>query len=284
MSQNIEYILNSDSYRQQLASVMEGLNPQTPLQIHTDLARIGLIGSIKKHHDMLKDHYDYLIEAIGPDREVIFPTFNYDFPKTKIYNVISDPCQVGILNEHIRKLNAAERTLTPIFNFVILNRQMFTLSCSKNVFGSNSIFGQLAKYHGQVCFLGSLFKSSNTFIHYIEELSEVPYRYLKRFEGVVIHPTGKKEVEILYRVRPLQKIIEYDRDKIENELANHKIIKYFRLGNGFSIRYDAFSAAKLFKDLLSANPFFLLTNTSKKAVQQVLKKIGGRMTFNNMEG
>ena len=235
MPQYIEYIIDPDSYRKQLANVMEDIPPLTPIQIHTDLGRIGLIGSIKKHHDMLKEHYDYLIEALGPDREVIFPTFNYDFPRTKIYDIIRDPCQVGALNEYVRKLNPAERTLTPIFNFVILNRHMFTLSCSKNVFGSDSIFGQLTKNHGQMCFLGSLFERSNTFIHYIEDLAEVPYRYPKRFKGVVIHPTGKKEVEISYRIQPLEKILEYNISKIQKEAAKHKLIARYPLGNGFCI-------------------------------------------------
>tara|TARA_B100002003_G_scaffold251608_1_gene296212 strand:- start:5200 stop:6075 length:876 start_codon:yes stop_codon:yes gene_type:complete len=291
MSEHIEYVINPDSYRQQIANVMEDILPLTPIQIHTDLARIGLIGSIKNHHDMLKEHYDYLIEAIGPDREVIFPTFNYDFPKTKTYDVMSDPCQVGILNEYVRKLNPTERTLTPMFNFVILNRHMFPLSCSKNTVGSDSIFGLLAKNHGELLFFGSLFEQSFTFIHYIEDLVDVPYRYPKRFKGVVIHPTGKKEVEISYRVQPLKKIrdtlnfaIEYDISKCLKETENHKLIARYPLGNGFCIRLDAFPIASLFKEILENDPFYFLTAVSKKAVLKVLEKLGGRMTFENMEG
>ena len=201
---------------------------------------------------------------------------------SKIFDVLNDPCQVGSLNELVRKKNPSLRTRTPIFNFLILNNRNFNFLCSQNVFGEDSVFGHLDRFHGTILFYGALF-TSDTFVHYIEEQANVPYRYLKKFHGQVIRSSEKEDVEILFRVRPQGINLQYDSQKILNILKREAILKSFPLGNGTCIRYDAFRATQLLKNILSRNPTFLLTTKSSEEVLRILEAIKGPMTFEIME-
>ena len=63
-------------------------------------------------------------------------------------------------------------------------------------------FDYFQKKEGKIIVLGTSFEKSVTFLHHIEELHQVNYRYYKDFSGIVINKKNeKKKFKIKYFVR-----------------------------------------------------------------------------------
>ncbi|MFQ5717332.1 MAG: hypothetical protein ACE5GQ_09560, partial [Nitrospinales bacterium] len=86
-----------------------------------------------------------------------------------------------------------------------------------------------------------------------------------------------------YRVKPLQVLIEYDLEKVRNELERNGLLTCRPLGNGKAIRCDASLATHYLLERLSDDPFFMLTQRSEREARREIERLGERMTFENME-
>ena len=55
--------------------------------------------------------------TIAGERALFLPVFNYDYPRSRVYDVAQAPSQVGVLTEHARQNMPGVRCGPPIFNF-----------------------------------------------------------------------------------------------------------------------------------------------------------------------
>ena len=94
-------------------------------------------------------------------------------------------------------------------------------------FGKNSIFSYLIKKNYKIiCFCCS--SNNITFLHYLEYLFEVPYRYIKKFKGTVVYNNFKSQISYKYNVG--RKSCDYSfKENAINKLINQKnfIKSYF---------------------------------------------------------
>ena len=115
--------------------------------------------------NILDNHLDYLSDLFGIEN-LSFPTFNYDFPKDKLFSIDETPSQVGALSNHvIGNKSLFTRTDTPIFSFCV--GQNFDLSYGNKPFGNNSLFSFLHENDGSIVFYGTQINSC-TFLHFVE--------------------------------------------------------------------------------------------------------------------
>ena len=76
-----------------------------PFLVHSDifrtarLIRKGLIKNPKKKH-ILHAHISYLENLFGAGN-LIFPTYNYDFAKLKVFDVKNSESHVGVLTNYV---------------------------------------------------------------------------------------------------------------------------------------------------------------------------------------
>lgn len=274
-------LITKESLTQDLQNAC-GSFPNAPVVVHSDLFQIGATCPPKNRLQIGSDYEEALNAALN-DRPLVIPTFNYDFCKNGIYNISTDPCQVGALGDYFRQKYPHCRTHTPIFNFVIPNFSSFAKSTPKNVFGINSIFQQLHKANAIVMFLGADFPA-NTFIHYIEECQNIGYRYLKTFTGKMIGSSGSIPVVVEYRVRPLvPELIVYDWPKIKKEALQNNILKQSRVGHGHLLSYQTSDLFNDWSQKLSKDPFYLLTPASKENIQKLAQIKGYPFTFEMFE-
>ena len=250
--------------------------------LHTDVAKIGIIDHIKSREQMLSDYLSVILETCE-GRELLFPTFNYDFCQTGLYNVKSDPCQVGVLNEYVRQLHPNQRTLTPVFNFCVLNNRDFSLEPVDNPFSAQSTFGELVEYRSVVIFFGADF-SSNTFIHHVEEIMDIGYRYIKPFPGTINLDGDRRRIVVQYRVRPLVNgAVDYDWDRLYGDLVANGILHGFPLGNGCLLGYRADHLLEYWSAKLQEDEFYLLTPTSRHRTEQLFERYGRPLRYEVME-
>lgn len=273
--------MNLKQFSEDLYKVFSEIN-SSEIAFHTDM--IGL--KFVQPRIMISQQFDNLLNLLlkaSNERTLLFPTFNYDFLKTGLYNVESDVCQVGAFNEHIRKLFSKQRTKTPVFNYCIINNKNFDFEIRDNPFSDNSIFDSMVKNKTTIGFLGADF-SVNTFIHYSEEVAGIGYRYHKLFHGFVNTHESKTNLTFKYRVRPtLEKAVDYDWKKIETDLGNSGLL---HKANSDVCKISYFRADKAHDFILNKiinDELYLLTPASKKIVLELYSKYGSPLLLDKIE-
>jgi aminoglycoside 3-N-acetyltransferase len=204
-------------------------NKATHILIHSDVL-FGLKVKFESQSQFLDQHISELLDICYP-MDIIMPSFNYDFCKGKPYNIKTDSSQVGTLSEHFRLNYSKWRTSTPVFNFSGTGNNVSNTKYNTDPFDEESVFGFLTKNNALLMHYGSGFNST-TLIHYVERISgQLVYRFDKQFSGKVIDNDNQEfSCDLKYHVRPLNYKMEYDWQKLEQELINSNIIKKFKEG------------------------------------------------------
>ncbi len=120
---------------------------------------------------------DALIEAVAPNGNVVFPTFNYtQNVAVPYFDVAVVPCRTGIIPELSRKRPNAVRSLHPTHSVTVIGPDADEITkdhMSFRTVGFGSPIDRLMKMGGKVLLLG-VGHTSNTTIHLGEEYAEVP--------------------------------------------------------------------------------------------------------------
>lgn len=250
--------------------------------LHTDLLRIKFVQRGVPLQQQLADLFEMIAQR-SAGRTLLFPTFNYDFCQTRVYEPLMDPCQVGTLNEYVRKIYPSHRTLTPVFNFCIYNNRTFSLEPVANPFSETSTFAELARHKSAVLFLGASF-AANTFIHYVEEVLDVGYRYIKPFPGVIRRDDLEQQIILLYRVRPqAEGAVEYDWDRLSANLFNSGVLHQSPLGGGKLLWFNADRLLEAWAKRMRKTELYLLTAASKARIKRLYAQYGKPLRYEALE-
>jgi len=169
--------------------------------VYSDAGRLKLwAGSREK---TLAVHADALLSALG-DRTIVIPTFAYrTWCEDGVYNPGESPSELGGLSEYLRVHYGRARTLTPVFCFSVLRWKSGSDHpdsfpwLTPTPFGVGSVFEWLIAQRATVVAYGAeLHKCSACHVNEFEH--EVPYRFVKLFEGVI---DGRVPWSLLYHVR-----------------------------------------------------------------------------------
>jgi len=230
-------------------------------------------------YELLNNHIEAL-EYCASSRSLWIPTFNYQFPKTKFYDVESSKSEVGQLSEFARLYWADWRTQVPIYSFCGKGEKpQVDEGSAIHPFGRNSVFSEIVKNDGVVLHYGTTINTT-TIVHHVEEmLDNGPlYRYQKMFSGVVKkNDCSDKKVVIKNFVRPLNKYLEYDWEKIQGDLIKENILH--KVNEGASFAY-VFSARKMFEYLthqMMLDQCYLIDDKSKSWLKPMINHLGRRI-------
>jgi len=239
--------------------------------IHSDLLR-GFRLRLPPNEGLLAAHCKMLL-GLGAD--VYMPTFNYDYPSTRLYDVANDVSKIGVITEYFRKNVAQWRTPVPIFS--VAGVGYFPEITSENTidpFDEGSVFGFLHRTGSLIMHYGSEFHAT-TFIHYVERVSGVlSYRYDKLFEGAVLNNGVKSSVTLKFHVRPMGRSLDYDWGKLERDLVQAGLIQCFSEGATRILLLSAKDLVSFWIDKLSGDRLYLLNATSREWVDGLLNKLG----------
>ena len=183
------------------------------LLVHSDIKRT-LVNARRQGVKLSpEDILESFLLALGPKGTLLLPLFNFDFPKTKTFDVRYTPSQMGALTEVARVREDVVRTGHPIYSFAVLGdlKEQFSEINNISGYGKDSPFGVLHKLDGKIASLDLEDQNSMTFYHYVEESLSVGYRYFKDFKGQYTNKDGV-ETERTYKL--------FVRD-IENNVFTH---------------------------------------------------------------
>ena len=259
------------------------MESRIPVLIHTDMTRISrdIFKSDNLYQHIFQLPYDHL-KNVFVDFELWFPAFNYDFAKSKLFKVDHDPVQVGNFNEWVRQTKNYSRSPVPIFSILReVNETTTSTQSDFRPFSKAGEFGELVSRKGQILLFGARLNSL-TFIHYVEELLEIPYKYNKTFHGYIEVKSNTSPVSTTYLVRPMGLNLEYDWIKVHKKLIDNSIPqKISTLGN-YEL-YDSKNLIDFMVDMYKKDIMWTLTEESRVEVSKELDRLGRNFQNSDFE-
>ncbi|MDO5154433.1 MAG: AAC(3) family N-acetyltransferase [Eubacteriales bacterium] len=127
-------------------------------------------------------------------KNIIAPTFSYSFCNGEDYDVLKSKTSMGAFNEYIRKQENRYRTMDPLLSLSVPQtlRKQFE-NVSGHSLGEGSGLDILHGLDGvKFLFFGARLGECFTYLHYVEKMLDVPYRFDLDFEGNIIDESEKK--------------------------------------------------------------------------------------------
>lgn len=204
------------------------------LFVHSDIM-FGKPGRDFRRKAYLNALYEVL-QSIGV-KHLIVPAFTYSFCNHEDFDVRKSPTSMGALNEFIRKKEGRYRTMDPLLS---LSVPIEWKDYFQGYEGHHSLGegGGLDAVHHMIgvkfLFLGAEMGDCFTYVHYVEKMLDVPYRFDMQFSGNMIDETGNQMERIQYIHTQCSGItLPPKYDYFEQELAEEGILKKVRLGDKF---------------------------------------------------
>lgn len=227
------------------------------LYIHTALS-FGQPNPQLKKSAMLGELLN-VIKALGV-KTVCMPTFTFSFCNGQDYNPATSASRMGVLNEFFRKQEGVIRSVDPLMSVALMgeDKELVTgighVSC-----GDNSTFDKLRhRDNVKFLFLGPKIGDCLTYMHYLEWLYGVEYRYNRVFRGnVIINGTTSVEEYTLFvrhnGVTPSTGTYKYEQKMYDNGTA---LITH--CGDGTISIVDEKNATIEYKKCLDENPYYFV--------------------------
>ena len=200
------------------------------LFIHSDIL-FGTLSKGLKRKDYLQALYD-AVEQLHVTN-LIIPTFTYSFCNHEDYDVRNSATSMGAFNEYIRKMPGRSRTLYPLLSLSVPEnlRETFSLPCDHSL-GSDSGFDILHRMENvKFLFLGARLGNCFTYVHYVEKMLDVPYRFDMPFSGRIIDAKGAVSEKTQYIHTACYGVRPADYYYFEDYLEQAGHLKKQRLGN-----------------------------------------------------
>lgn len=255
-----------------------------PYLVHTDISNVSLeILRNKNLGTSPQERVTNLLIKNLRTNEIWFPAFNYDFTTTKIFNPNEDKIQVGSINEQVMKISGSKRTLTPVFSFTGLGEILIPMKKRLyKPFSYDSEMGTLLQKDSDVIFLGAPI-SSFTFIHFIEEAKVTGYRYTKRMNGHIKLKNELYETALEWKVRPMGYKLNYDWNKIINELVSTGILQQYDVFGKHSYIMKLSNCYEVIGKKLEEDPYYLLDSATRNWVEPKMRKLQRSFQLSDFE-
>ena len=262
---------------------MNALSVNSPILIHTDVSRIrrSTLKQIDSSKGLLPGLHKFLQETF-PEQELWFPAFNYDFARTLVFDSKNDPIQVGALNDSLRNSEEYVRSFIPIFSILRPKDAVSTrFRPIVNPFDLQGEFAEIRNRNGAISFFGAPIEAL-TFIHYVENLVGIPYRYEKYFRGQALLDNQMTPLSMFYLARPLGMKLEYNWSKIHQLLCDAQLVFQIDSFGDYEI-YNANSLTEFMLTKYEEDVYWTLTENSKEEVRIKLNELGRDFKLEDFE-
>ncbi len=227
------------------------------LYIHSAL-NFGLPNMEIKNRQLLQCILD-MIESLNVST-IVMPTFTFSFCNGKSYDPVTSKSKMGALNEFFRKQDGVIRSNDPLMSVAVKGEDT---SLATNV-GTHSIsdgstFDMIHHKTGvKFLFFGPRIGDCLTYMHYLEWLFDVDYRYIRHFIGDVIEGGISRRIDQDLFVRYNGVYANELSYKYEDWMVEEKAARRERLGNGFLSIVGENEATDYYKKCLEIDPHYFV--------------------------
>ena len=227
------------------------------LYIHTSLS-FGTPNPDLKKKAMLGELLN-VIKELGV-KTVCMPTFTFSFCNGLDYNPATSASRMGVLNEFFRKQEGVIRSADPLMSVALLGEDKDLVTGVGHVScGENSTFDKLRhRDNVKFLFLGPKIGDCLTYMHYMEWLYSVDYRYNRVFRGNVTigDKTSVEEYALFVRYKSVvPNTASYD---YEQKMYDNGTAFVAKCGDGTISIVDEKDASVEYKKCLDENPYYFV--------------------------
>ena len=224
------------------------------LFIHTSLS-FGQPNPQLKKKELLGELLN-VIDNLGV-KTVCMPTFTFSFCNGVGYDPATSSSRMGVLNEFFRKQEGVIRSVDPLMSVALKGEDKdLVTNIGHESCGANSTYDMLRhRDNVKFLFLGPKIGECMTYMHYLEWLYGVEYRYNRTFRGnVTIDGQTKTEEYVLFcrynGVTPSTGTFAFEQKMYDNHEAF-----ITNVGDGTISIAEEKVAAKRYKACLDENPY-----------------------------
>lgn len=166
-----------------------GANECEALFIHSDIM-FGKTAPGFNRKEYLNILYDIFCDL--KIKYLIAPTFTYSFCNHEDYDVKKSRTSMGAFNEYIRKKDGRYRTLDPLLSISVPDELKGRFQdINEHSLGEKSCFDIIHQMDSvKFLFFGARLGNCFTYVHYVEKMLDVPYRFDMPFSGKIIDEYG----------------------------------------------------------------------------------------------
>lgn len=223
------------------------------LFVHTDIA---FGRPLLKRKAYLQALYECLLELNAGT--LVFPAFTYSFNNGEDFDVLNSKTSMGALIEYIRKQLGVHRSLDPLLSLIAVGRDVKWLD---NIKGNNSLGAGSALdilHHlpnVKFLFFGAEFEEYFTYVHYVEKMHQVEYRFDKEFSGKITDYEGNT-IEATYVINTQCAGITLNNySNMKQDLIDEGKLKIAKLGDLDVVALDEADAYAKISFILENNPY-----------------------------
>ncbi len=200
-----------------------------------------------------------VIKALGV-KTICMPTFTFSFCNGLDYNPTTSASRMGVLNEFFRKQEDVIRSADPLMSVALLGEDKdLVMGVGHVSCGENSTFDKLRhRDNVKFLFLGPKIGDCLTYMHYMEWLYSVDYRYNRIFRGNVTigDKTSVEEYALFVRYKSVvPNTASYD---YEQKMYNNGTAFIAPCGDGTISIVDENNASIEYKKCLDENPYYFV--------------------------
>jgi len=176
---------------------------------------------------------DAFLEVLGEQGVWLIPTYSYSYCKREVYDPMGTPSDVGPFTNFFRQLAGVYRSLDPIFSVAGIGPgvEEFLADLPCDCFGLDCVYDRLLKRGGKICNVGVGIRII-TFIHHVEQMMGVPYRFNKHFVGQTCRDGVLQDQTWNYNVRILAENSIPDLSRLDTLARESGMLKVARVGRG----------------------------------------------------
>lgn len=202
-------------------------------------------------HKSADDVLDALKEVVGENGTILLPTFCWGFCRGEAFDYRKTKGETGYLGNRALERGDFKRTKHPMYSFAVWGHDADYLCSLENIdsWGADSPFAYCQHHPGQAKFVNIGINNRGegfTYMHYVEQLCNVPWRFNKAFEADYIDEEGRRETRTYTMfVRDLS----YNKETVCSEkfLSDNGLLKKVELPWGNLKLVDIFAATKVFR-------------------------------------
>lgn len=203
-----------------------------------------------------------ILEVIGSNGTLVIPTFTYSNATGKTFDVKKTPSNCGYFAEYIREKFTNSRSSDPNVSVCVIGKLKSKIhQCDFKPYKSNGLFSILEKENAKVLNLN--LDAGSTYIHHVERLMNVEYRFDKDIEGEIIVGGRNKIVNSSLYVRKLDfSGSEADFTEFHRISKETGAFKMKGIGRGIVGTISFKDTKSIIEDTISSNPYFLTRRSS----------------------
>jgi aminoglycoside 3-N-acetyltransferase len=228
------------------------------LYVHSSLS-FGAPNSELKKEEILASIYEILLLLNVPT--ICMPTYTFSYCNGDIYDPVTSKSGMGILNEYFRKQPNVIRSMDPLMSIALLGKDIdLAKGISIHSIGKDSTFDKIKNRDDvKFLFLGIPIGECFTYMHYLEWLYNVEYRYERKFTGIshFDDQNFKLEYDLFVRyngVIPNRNSFIYEQNMYNEGLAQKEIF-----GNSMISIVEEKKANSFYKYCLDSDPYYFVT-------------------------